>query len=437
MKIISLKAENVKRLKAVEIHPDGNVVVVGGYNAQGKSSTMDSIEYALRGKRALPDAPVREGEAQARIILELDDIVVKSTIDSDGSYRVVVTSRDGKEKYNSPQSLLDGLVGKIAFDPLEFSRKPAREQADLLKKLVGLDFSELDRKRGQYYTDRMVAGRDVSGREKQINELPHYPEAGLTERDVTGLIDELRRLQQANAENDRIRAGLETLERENRYKRDELQRGKALVEEAEAAIAKWQAALKTRQESVQQATTEYDAATLALANRMIEIDGLEDMDLAPVNELIAGAEEHNRMVRANVARKQAEDYREEANAQYRYLTDMIDEIDAKKAKMMSEAKFPIPGLGFDTEGVTYNGIPFVQCSSAEQLRISVALGIALNPALPVMLIRDGSLLDPSNLAMIQKMAEEADAQIWIERVGEGEECQVIIEDGQIKENRNV
>ena len=39
------------------------------------------------------------------------------------------------------------------------------------------------------------------------------------------------------------------------------------------------------------------------------------------------------------------------------------------------------------------------------------------------------------VAMIGEMAAETDAQVWIERVGKGEECEVIIEDGQVEEVR--
>ena len=52
MKIIQLTASNVKRLKAVEITPDGTLQIVGGRNAQGKSSVLDAIWLALGGGRA-------------------------------------------------------------------------------------------------------------------------------------------------------------------------------------------------------------------------------------------------------------------------------------------------------------------------------------------------------------------------------------------------
>ena len=53
-KILKLQAENIKRLKAIEITPEGHVMVVGGKNGQGKSSTLDAIWYALGGAGALP-----------------------------------------------------------------------------------------------------------------------------------------------------------------------------------------------------------------------------------------------------------------------------------------------------------------------------------------------------------------------------------------------
>ena len=51
-----------------------------------------------------------------------------------------------------------------------------------------------------------------------------------------------------------------------------------------------------------------------------------------------------------------------------------------------------------------------------------------NPELRVLLIKDGSLLDADNLALIAAMAETDDYQVWIERVETGEGG-VVMEDG--------
>lgn len=52
MKVISLQAENVKRLKAVAIAPSDNLVEITGKNAQGKTSVLDALWWALAGKDA-------------------------------------------------------------------------------------------------------------------------------------------------------------------------------------------------------------------------------------------------------------------------------------------------------------------------------------------------------------------------------------------------
>jgi hypothetical protein len=59
------------------------------------------------------------------------------------------------------------------------------------------------------------------------------------------------------------------------------------------------------------------------------------------------------------------------------------------------------------------------------------MALAMNPDLRVILIRDGSLLDAENLAVIEEMAAERDAQIWIERVSDDRSVGIVIEDGAL------
>ena len=176
MKIIQLEAQNVKRLKAIEIRPDGNLVVIGGKNGAGKSSVLDSIAYVLGGKDAIPSQPVRKGEKKATVVCELDNLIVKRTITATGGGTLTVENKEGAV-FKSPQAMLDALCGELTFDPLEFSRMSARKQAETLKGLVGLDFSELENERQSLYDERTRINTDGKALKARFEGMQEYPEA--------------------------------------------------------------------------------------------------------------------------------------------------------------------------------------------------------------------------------------------------------------------
>ena len=63
LKIVKLEAENFKRLRAVSITPEGNVIEITGRNEQGKTSILDLIWAVLGGSEAVKDTPqpIRQG----------------------------------------------------------------------------------------------------------------------------------------------------------------------------------------------------------------------------------------------------------------------------------------------------------------------------------------------------------------------------------------
>ena len=154
MKIIRLAAENVKRLVAVEITPKGNVIEITGKNGAGKTSVLDSIWWALAGNRTHQAVPVRQGETEAVISLDLGDIKVRREFSvreplagaeagpAQTITRLFVESAQGA-RYPSPQKMLDELVGSLTFDPLAFSRMPPKDKLAVLRGFVtGVDFAE-------------------------------------------------------------------------------------------------------------------------------------------------------------------------------------------------------------------------------------------------------------------------------------------------------
>jgi len=395
MKIVRLKSENVKRLKVVEITPEGDgMVVVGGQNEQGKSSVLDSIAYALGGKDLVCEDPIRHGEDRAVIECDLGDYLVRRVFTASGS-TLTVAGKQG-ETFKSPQALLDKLTGSLTFDPLAFSRAAPKAQLETLRKLAGLDFAHLDGQRATVFAKRTDVNREKDRLTATANSLPSYAIMQTEEVSLAALV----------AERDKAAAEVDRIVRAEARLHDINERLEAMRAEA----------IKMKAEAAQLAQS---------------IEGAVKPDIEALKARIATAETDNMKVRANAAIKKARDAAAEKALESTALTKALADIDATKADMIRNAKMPVDGLSLTEDGVTYKGVPFSQASSAEQLRVSVAMGIAMNPTLKVLLIRDGSLLDDRSLAAVAEMASAADAQVWIERVGTGDECTVIIEDGAV------
>jgi DNA repair exonuclease SbcCD ATPase subunit len=396
MKIIALEAENIKNLKVVHIEPDGSVVVIGGENEQGKTSVLDSIMYALSGANAIPSKPIRDGQQKARVTLDLGVIEVIRTFTDKGT-RLTVKNKDGAT-FASPQAMLDKLVGELTFDPLEFSKMDAKQQAEVLKKLVGLDFDKMNAKYKGLFDERATVNR-------KGKELKHQLD-GMTQHD--GLPDEevsLKELAAQYTEALEHNGKIESAKRELASELSELLRLKKRFEKLNQSVKQKQKLLKE----------------------------MRVIDAPAIHATIAELESTNTKISQNQSYKIAEQKLVQLREQSGSLSKQMEAITTKKKEALTKTKFPIKGLAIDEDGVTFEGIPFDQCSTAQKIRISVAIGLAMNPKLRILLIREGSLLDSKNLAMVAKMSEDADAQIWLERVSKGKECQVIIEDGSIME----
>ena len=411
MKIIKLASSNIKKLHAVEIQPDGSLVIIGGKNDAGKSSVLDSIQMALDLAGCDIPVPIRTGAKKGEINIDLGDLKVKRTFTPSGS-TLVVTNKEGLV-HKSPQAILDALTGKLSFDPLEFARMDSKKQLDTAKELVGLDFAKDDMERKIFYDERTQVNREIKALEGRVAALPDV-EGPEEEVSVLSLTEKLGQRAQTN--------------NSNKEKRESLVNSCLTLGKAKAVLDE----LKRQVEIAETNVAYLEKNHLEFES---QVNSLVDLDVESVKEEIRTVEANNQKARD---KKQRTDLKAQLKAKKDEgdnLTSKMEEIDARKAMLIGAAEFPIEGISFDENGVLYNGVPFKQEGMAGQIRVSVAMGLAMNPKLKVILIRDGSLLDADNLAMVAQMADEAGAQIWLEKVTEdGKEASVVIEDGMVKKD---
>jgi len=431
VKITELRSENVKRLKAVTITPsDDGVTIVGGRNGAGKSSALDSILYALAGKNALPPQVLREGEEKGEIELDLNGdpdgkfppMTVRRTFTEGGGGSLTIKTAEGFQ-VPKPQSVLDGLRARF-IDPLAFTRMPREKQVELLREVAGIDTSIVDAEIERLYELRRERNREFKAAEGRRGDSVPYDGMPAEEVSVQQLAEKLGEAQKANAENDRMRRECDRLKEDLAGKRQTVDDMHAEIVGLEDKLRMLRREYAERDEQFKAAAVRWDAAQK-------QADSLEDIDTNRLTREIAEAERINSRVRHNNLLAELDAAVEEAEDAVTVSDAELSLARKSKQEAMEKADWPVDGLGFGEEGLTFNGLPFEQASSAEQLRVSVAMGFALNPRLPVLLIRDGSLLDDDNLALIRELTEAHDGQVFVERVGDGEECSVVIEDGEV------
>lgn len=471
LRLVGLKAENIKKLKLVDVKfgKDQHVVKISGENEQGKTSLMDSVAWALGGADKFKDVskPIREGADRAEVVVDLEDIKVRRVWTSDTKSYLSVENKDGAE-YKSPQNMLDAMVGKLAFDPAAFAGMDSKKQLEVLLALVpiGIDLKAHAADRKKVFDERTLINRDKTDLEGQLKLMTEVP-ADIPDEEVSTatILAEQASAQAVKESNDAKRRAVDEENEAKRQKvrdHNDLIRSKlknaavevsafenahastsALVESLKKQLADAESDLGMRASMLKDAKHIMNALTIeasSLADPEVmdlpgsEFLGLVDPDLTVFPAKLGKLEETNRMVR--IKKKRAEivtalDTKVKASAE---KTLALEQMDNKKAEALKAAKMPIDGLTFDDEGIRYKSIPFNQCSSEEKLRVSLAMAIAMNPKLRLMFIRDGSLLDKKNRAVIESMAKEHDFLVLMEVVDEkGGPAVLVIEDGMVKE----
>ena len=419
MKIVQLNAENIKRLEAVEIRPNGNLVEITGENGQGKTSILDAIWWALDSNKIVQSKPVRDGAESGFVELDLGEYVVRKKFtprpDGDITISLTVKNKDGA-KFGSPQELLSGFIGDLTFDPIAFSRMKPRDQVIALRKLVpSFDFAAADKETREDFDKRTDINRQIKSLKALIEGLP-VPDDTPDERISSDSL--MEELQSALEQNARVEATL--------AKRSHLAHR---ITDMETAIAAKKRQVVELQEQI--ARSELDLEELRDEEDSVAEAG-EMADIEAIRRRVTESEEINRRVERKKQRAELQRQLREAEETSASLTKTIEARKEASAKAVREARLPVAGLELTEEVILLNGQPFDQASDAEQLRVSIAVAGAMNPRLRIVRVRDGSLLDDKSMAALTSYAEENDLQLWIETVQSNRDTAIVIEDGRVR-----
>lgn len=416
--ITALEAENVKRIKAVAFAPSPTgLTLVGGNNNQGKTSVLDALAWALGGDRFRPDAAQRDGAiAPAHLKVTLSNGVVVERKGKNAS--LTVTDPTGRR---SGQQLLNAFVEPLALDLPRFMDASDKEKADILLRIIGIgaELHTRDLEIKGLYDKRTFTGQLAAQKKHFAEEMISYPEAPDEPVSASELIRQQQDILARNGENQRLRAQYAELEQQVQQCVDELKR------------------TRERIATLQQLADELDAKHTKLFNQRETarktVSQLQDESTAELEASIRDIEETNRKVRANLEKSRAEDEAAQYASEYDRLTESIQQKRADRMALLNGADLPLPGLSVEDGVLTYKGKHWRDMSGSDQLRVAAAIVRRLNPDCGFVLLDKLEQMDMTTLQEFSAWLEAEGLQAIATRVSTGSECQIIIEDGMVKD----
>ena len=411
VKIAALEAENVKRIKAVALTPSPTgLTIVGGNNNQGKTSVLDALAWALGGEKFRPTAAVRDGALappHLKVILSNGVVVERKGKNSS----LTVTDPTGQR---SGQQLLNAFVEPLALDLPRFMQASDKDKADTLLNIIGVGdaLTGPDREIKALYDRRTVIGQIGAQKRHAAEELTEYPDAPSEPVSAIELIQQQQEILLHNADNQRKRMKLAQLEEQ------EKQLGRR-VQELSQELEMVEHQLTAVQQDVQDAIK--------------TVAQLQDESTAELEQSIRNVEEINRQVSANLAKSKAQDEAERYAQEYTALTEQIKAKRTARMNLLNGADLPLTGLGVEDGSLTYNGKHWQDMSGSDQLRVATAIVRRLNPDCGFVLLDKLEQMDLATLAEFGSWLQAEGLQAIATRVSTGGECQIIIEDGRVKD----
>jgi hypothetical protein len=426
-KIAALELENLKRVKVVSftIGADKALTVIGGRNKQGKSTVLDGIMWILGGDRYRPSNPQHAGSKEPPYgKVTLDNGIVAERGGKNGDLKV--TSTRGK----GGQALLNEFISTFALDLPKFTNATATDKTKMLLDVfpgLGVKLVALNSRAKALYEERTVTGQMADRKAKFAAELPFDFEAPETPLSGAEMTKRLQDAITANASNAALRADIPRAEEQLKAKLYRTESVQKRVDDLSRQLSQARLDLLAAEQDVTKTRADIDHAKASAQD-------LRDVDTTSLEAELEHIDALNARTRANESKRVAEDEASRLKNDYARLTDELEAVRAERIKLLAGVQMPLDGLSIDEEGrLVYRQQPWDGMSSAEQLQVATAICSAINPKCGFVLLDKLEAMDPDTLIEFDAWLKTKDLQAIGTRVSTGQECSIIIEDGEVVE----
>lgn len=433
-KIVRIAIQNFKSISDLEMDFKGSTAIITGKNNSGKTSFLRGVVDRIRFIR--PDVMVKQGEKEGRgeLLLDTGEKFVWN-FDIEGTDKLTYITDQGRKSVTKD---LGAQFFPSVFDVDKFLLSSPKEQVKILQKLVGLDFTDVDKRYQLAYDVRTERNREA--------EIYHVKLEKMMKVDRVEAVDLTKLKEKKEAEREKLNQLYLDNKSFNQQKKQLWEQEKSKID-AECA--------KHNQEQVKNRQIYQDiyGAVAVFEKHDFSIDSVDDKslgkfledlqrrvkpdmtasDLYPkeptyIEERPDSTELEKidaQLLAASETNAQAQkwmdyqDYKAETEAARSKADEadaLVKSIEDERQRMINSAKFP------DGITITHDGVILVDGFPLDKNQISTsklycsALRIAsMNLGEVKTLYFDASFLDKISLGEIQEWAHQNDLQLLIER----------------------
>ena len=389
MKIQKVEIKNFKALADVKTELNGHNVFLVAPNCSGKTTFIDACFGVM------PKQPLKNGEKKGSVSVDLGEYVVEFKFSERSQKpKMNIFDKTGKPQ-KTPAKLFKELFGITDFDIDSFLNLPAKKQIEVIKEIIGIDWSDVDARFKELYAERTFKTRQA----KEIDgEIADRPFNLMTPVDVDDLQENLVSAMKTNSDIDRITQGVND--------------AKSKLNSVQMEIVKLKA--------------EADELTVKIDKGDEWLKGRSKTDVSELQTSISNAADHNAEVAAN---EKIGELREKSGV----IWDEIEAIETEmngitktKKDELENSVMPVKGLEFDDDQLYLDGLPFNSDQINTARRITAGLELQFQMMKDVKIARlDGSLLDKKSMSAVEKWADERGIQLFVELVDrDGDELKI-------------
>lgn len=399
-KIKRISVKNLKALSEKDITFNGCTAIVTAGNNKGKTSFLRSLMDRMQSIK--PDRILKQGEKDGFYEMELttgEKFVWKFNDTTSAGIKEKLTFITEK---NIPTSLTKDISKYYfpsVFDVDKFLSDPPAKQKLALEKIVGIDFTDINRLITAAEEDRSYQSR--LSEEEKARLLTVFTNLPIV-IDISFEAIE-KEIQTAGLKNEQIKSFIFRLD----SKKQILQSNKAEIVTLKAKIA-------FLEESNMQLETDIDKGDNILKDEKMKPVTPEKISLL--------SQQVEKIKKSN---KEIEENNKAIIQQKKYETAVLNHDNAKaeverlrneKLDAIKNCSSLPKGFSFTDEGVTYEGFPFDrQTLSASKIYIAALKLAAIGLGEVKTLYFDASLLDKKSLLEIEKWAQSEKLQLLIEK----------------------